>query len=165
MVCGSSWMLLFLRQRGALDQLARRRSICKAKERELPAGRTGKRKLKEELEVVKVISSQLQDLNGVLEKTKTTQSSQSGSMDQIVKSLREELNQAKVELGFSLEDRDKIQKESSSQIKALENQLGKHQERFAFERGGLLLIWLADRRNLCLISRANWIPRESRLHA
>ena len=44
-------------------------------------------------------------------------------MDQIVKSLREELNQTKVELVFSLEDRDKIQKESSSQIKALENQL------------------------------------------
>ena len=112
-----------LRQKRALDQLARREIDLQGKERELQQIEQEKRKLKEELEVVKVISSQLQDLNDVLEKTKTTQSSQSGSMDQIVKSLREELNQAKVELVFSLEDRDKIQKESSSQIKALENQL------------------------------------------
>ena len=112
-----------LRQKRALDQLARREIDLQGKERELQQIEQEKRKLKEELEVVKVISSQLQDLNDVLEKTKTTQSSQSGSMDQIVKSLREELNQTKVELVFSLEDRDKIQKESSSQIKALENQL------------------------------------------
>ena len=112
-----------LRQKRALDQLARREIDLQGKERELQQIEQEKRKLKEELEVVKVISSQLQDLNDVLEKTKTTQSSQSGSLDQIVKSLREELNQAKVELVFSLEDRDKIQKESSSQIKALENQL------------------------------------------
>ena len=112
-----------LRQKRALDQLARREIDLQGKERELQQIEQEKRKLKEELEVVKVISSQLQDLNDVLEKTKTTQSSQSGSLDQIVKSLREELNQTKVELVFSLEDRDKIQKESSSQIKALENQL------------------------------------------
>ena len=112
-----------LRQKRALDQLARREIDLQGKERELQQIEQEKRKLKEELEVVKVISSQLQDLNDVLEKTKTTQNSQSGSMDEIIKSLREELNQTKVELVFSLEDRDKIQKESSSQIKALERQL------------------------------------------
>jgi predicted nucleic acid-binding Zn-ribbon protein len=112
-----------LRQKRALDQLARREIDLQGKERELQQIDLEKRKLKEELEVVKVISSQLQDLNDVLEKTKTTQNSQSGSLDQIINSLREELNQAKVELVFSLEDRDKIQKQSSSQIKALENQL------------------------------------------
>ena len=112
-----------LRQKRALDQLARREIDLQGKERELQQIEQEKRKLKEELEVVKVISSQLQDLNDVLDKTKTTQNSQSGSMDEIIKSLREELNQTKVELVFSLEDRDKIQKESSSQIKALERQL------------------------------------------
>ena len=112
-----------LRQKRALDQLARREIDLQGKERELQQIDLEKRKLKEELDVVKVISSQLQDLNDVLEKTKTTQNSQSGSLDQIINSLREELNQTKVELVFSLEDRDKIQKQSSSQIKALENQL------------------------------------------
>ncbi|MBT3637632.1 MAG: hypothetical protein HN531_11880 [Opitutae bacterium] len=112
-----------LRQKRALDQLARREIDLQGKERELQQIEQEKRKLKEELEVVKVISSQLQDLNDVLEKTKTTQNSQSGSLDEIVKSLREELNQTKVELVFSLEDRDKIQRQSSSQIKALESQL------------------------------------------
>jgi DNA repair exonuclease SbcCD ATPase subunit len=112
-----------LRQKRALDQLARREIDLQGKERELQQIEQEKRKLKEELEVVKVISSQLQDLNDILEKTKATQNSQSGSLDEIVKSLREELNQTKVELVFSLEDRDKIQRQSSSQIKALENQL------------------------------------------
>jgi len=112
-----------LRQKRALGQLARREIDLQGKERELQQIEQEKRKLKEELEVVKVISSQLQDLNDVLEKTKTTQNSQSGSLDEIVKSLREELNQTKVELVFSLEDRDKIQRQSSGQIKALESQL------------------------------------------
>ena len=94
MVCGSSWMLRFSGKKGTRP-IRPREIDLQGKERELQQVEQEKRKLKEELEVVKVISSQLQDLNDVLEKTKTTQSSQSGSMDQIVKSLREELNQAK----------------------------------------------------------------------
>ena len=58
--------------------------------------------------MVKVIAGQLEDLNTVLEETKRTQNSQSGSLDQVVESLREELNQAKVELVFTHEDKEKI---------------------------------------------------------
>jgi chromosome segregation ATPase len=112
-----------IRQKRALDQLGRREIDLQGKERELQQVELDKKKLKEELQVVKVISSQLQDLNNVLETTKSTQSLQSGSMDQIISSLREELNQAKVELVFSLEDRDRLAKESSRQIQALESQL------------------------------------------
>ena len=68
---------------------------------ELKQAQEDAKKLKEELEVVKVIAGQLEDLNTVLEETKRTQNSQSGSLDQVVDSLREELNQAKVELVFT----------------------------------------------------------------
>ena len=93
------------------------------KERDLQQVEQDKKKLNEELEVVKVIASQLQDLNNILEKTKNTQNSQSGSMDDIIKDLREQLNNTKVDLVFSLEDRERLQKESSKRIKSLEGQL------------------------------------------
>ena len=64
--------------------------------------------------MVKVIAGQLNDLNEVLEETKQTQSSQTGSMDMVVASLRDELNKAKVELVFALEENDKLQQESSA---------------------------------------------------
>ena len=112
-----------VRQERALDQLGRREIDLQGKERELQQVEQEKKQLKEELAVVKVITQQLQDLNDVLEKTKTTQNSQSGSMEDIVKDLREELNKTKVELVFSLEDRQKMQNESSRRITALEAQL------------------------------------------
>ena len=112
-----------VRQERALDQLGRREIDLQGKERELQQVEQEKKQLKEELAVVKVITQQLQDLNDVLEKTKTTQNSQSGSMEDIVKDLREELNKTKVELVFSLEDRQKMQNESSKRITALEAQL------------------------------------------
>ena len=73
--------------------------------------------------MVKVIAGQLEDLNNVLAETKQTQNSQSGTMSQVVDSLKEELNQAKVELVFTIEEREKIRNDSSSKIKALEKQL------------------------------------------
>jgi len=112
-----------LRQKRALEQLSRREIDLQGKERELQQVEQEKKKLNEELEVVKVIASQLQDLNDVLEQTKTTQNSQSGSMDDIIKDLREQLNNTKVDLVFSLEDRERLQKESSKRIKSLEAQL------------------------------------------
>jgi chromosome segregation ATPase len=112
-----------LRQKRALDQLSRREIDLQGKERDLQQVEQDKKKLNEELEVVKVIASQLQDLNGILEKTKDTQNSQSGSMDDIIKDMREQLNNTKVDLVFSLEDRERLQKESSKRIKSLEGQL------------------------------------------
>ena len=63
--------------------------------------------------MVKVIAGQLEDLNNVLAETKQTQNSQSGTMSQVVDSLKEELNQAKVELVFTIEEREKIRNDSS----------------------------------------------------
>jgi len=112
-----------VRQKRALDQLARREIDLEGKDLELNQAKEEAKKLKEELAVVKVIAGQLEDLNSVLEQTKMTQNSQSGSMDQVVASLKEELNQAKVELVFALEEGEKQQKNSSKRINSLEFQL------------------------------------------
>jgi chromosome segregation ATPase len=112
-----------VRQKRALDQLARREIDLEDKDLELNQAKEEAKKLKEELAVVKVIAGQLEDLNSVLEQTKMTQNSQSGSMDQVVASLKEELNQAKVELVFALEEGEKQQINSSKRINSLEFQL------------------------------------------
>ena len=112
-----------VRQKRALDQLARREIDLEGKDLELNQAKEEAKKLKEELAVVKVIAGQLEDLNSVLEQTKITQNSQSGSMDQVVSSLKEELNQAKVELVFALEEGEKQQINSSKKINTLEFQL------------------------------------------
>ena len=74
--------------------------------------REDKKNLEEELEVVKVLSAQLQDLNNVLEDTKKAQNLNAISTDEVVKSLRDELNKAKVELTFEKEDKERLLKES-----------------------------------------------------
>ncbi|MBT3667345.1 MAG: hypothetical protein HN548_07680, partial [Opitutae bacterium] len=112
-----------VRQKRALDQLAKREIELEGKDLELNQAKADAKKLKEELEVVKVIAGQLEDLNRVLEQTKRTQSSQSGTLDQTVESLREELNQAKVELVFALEDNEEFKTDSAKIIGSLELQL------------------------------------------
>ena len=59
-----------LRQKRAMEQLSRRELELKGKDEELNLVLDEKQKLKEELEVVKVIAGQLQDLNQVLERQK-----------------------------------------------------------------------------------------------
>ena len=112
-----------LRQKSALDQLARKEAELEGKNVELRATKDDAKKLKEELEVVKVIAGQLEDLNTVLDQTKETQSSQSSSLQQVVESLKEELNQAKVELVFALEETEKYKSDSANMIGSLERQL------------------------------------------
>ena len=112
-----------VRQKRALDQLAKREIELEGKNLELKQAKEDTKKHKEELEVVKVIAGQLEDLNTVLEQTKRTQNSQSGTLDQTVASLREELNQAKVELVFALEDNEKFKQDSAKIISSLELQL------------------------------------------
>ena len=112
-----------VRQKRALDQLAKREIDLEGKDTELKQAKDEAKMLKEELEVVKVIAGQLEDLNTVLEQTKRTQRSQSGSLDQVVDSLREELNQAKVELVFTIEDKEKFKQDSAKIISSLELQL------------------------------------------
>ena len=89
--------------------------------------------------MVKVIAGQLNDLNEVLEETKQTQSSQTGSMDMVVASLRDELNKkAKVELVFALEENDKLQQESPFRIINLEQQLEDTRSQLMMEEENLL---------------------------
>ena len=102
-----------IRQKQAINELNVREKTLSGKDKEIAQLREEKKTLQEELDVVKVIAGQLNDLNEVLEETKQTQSSQTGSMDMVVASLRDELNKAKVELVFALEENDKLQQESS----------------------------------------------------
>ena len=112
-----------LRQKRALDQLARKEAEMEGKDVELKATKEEAKKFKEELEVVKVIAGQLEDLNSVLDQTKETQNSQSTSLQQVVDSLKEELNQAKVELVFALEETEQYKNDSARMIGSLESQL------------------------------------------
>lgn len=111
------------RQKKSLDQLERRELELTGKDEELKNLNRRRKDLEEELQVVKVIAGQLQDLNKVLEETKEAQSSQSQTSDEVVDSLRDELNKAKVELVVSLEEKEKMQKEFSDKIFSLERQL------------------------------------------
>lgn len=112
-----------IRQKQAINELNIREKTLGGKDKEIAQLREEKKKLQEELDVVKVIAGQLNDLNEILEETKDTQNSQTGSMDMVVSSLRDELNKAKVELVFALEENDKLQQEGSLKIISLEQQL------------------------------------------
>jgi chromosome segregation ATPase len=111
------------RQKKSLDQIERRELELTGKSKELESLNFRKKELEEELQVVKVIAGQLQDLNKVLEETKEAQTSQNQTSDQVVDSLRNELNKAKVELVVALEDKEKLQKDFSDKIFSLERQL------------------------------------------
>lgn len=111
------------RQEKSLDQLERRELELTGKDEELKNLNRRRKDLEEELQVVKVIAGQLQDLNKVLEETKEAQSSQSQTSDQVVDSLRNELNKAKVELVVALEEKEKMQRDFSDKIFSLERQL------------------------------------------
>ena len=111
------------RNKQALDQLSRRELELTSKDQEVTSLAQQKKDLEEELEVVKVIAGQLQDLNQVLEDTKETQSSQTQTSDQVVGSLKDELNRAKIELVVALEEKEKMQDEFSDRLNNLEMQL------------------------------------------
>jgi DNA repair exonuclease SbcCD ATPase subunit len=111
------------RLKQSLDQLARKELELTNRDQDLTSLTQQKKDLEEELEVVKVISGQLQDLNQVLEDTKESQNVQSLTSDQVFDSLREELNRAKIELVVTLEEKEKLQDEFSLRLKSLETQL------------------------------------------
>ncbi len=111
------------RHKKSLDQLARRELELTDKGQEVEALIQEKKDLEEELQVVKVIAGQLQDLNQVLEDTKESHFMQSKSSDQVLDSLKQELNRAKIELVVALEEKEKLQDDFSSRIKNLELQL------------------------------------------
>ncbi|MEK9773541.1 MAG: hypothetical protein VW576_08230, partial [Opitutae bacterium] len=111
------------RNKQSLDQLSRRELELTSKNQEVSSLAQEKKDLEEELEVVKVIAGQLQDLNQVLEDTKETQSVQTQTSDQVVGSLRDELNRAKIELVVALEEKEKMQDEFSGRLNNLEMQL------------------------------------------
>ena len=67
--------------------------------------------LEEELEVVKVLSSQLQDLNSVLEQTKEAQNLQTLTLTRSFFP-RDELNKAKIELTFEKEENESLLRQS-----------------------------------------------------
>lgn len=112
-----------VRQKQSLNELARKEFDLKEQGEENQNLRDEKKKLEEELEVVKVIAAQLQDLNEVLEDTKKTQFQQSGTSDEIINSLKDELNKAKIELVVTVEERDKLREEYSERIESMERQL------------------------------------------
>ncbi len=111
------------RHKESLDQLARRELELTSKDQSLDSLNEQKKELEEELEVVKVIAGQLQDLNQVLENTKETQFTQTELNDQAIDSLKRELNRAKVELVVALEEKESLQNEYSDRLKNLEIQL------------------------------------------
>ena len=126
-----------LRQKRAMEQLGRRELELKGKSQELKQLLEENKVLEEELEVVKVISGQLQDLNSVLEETKKAQNQNLINTDQAVLSLRDELNQAKVELVYEREEKEKLAKEASLKISSLEGQLAKFKEKLQDEQENL----------------------------
>ena len=111
------------RHKQSLDQLARKELELTNRDQDLTSLTQQKKDLEEELEVVKVITGQLQDLNQVLEDTKESQNVQSLTSDQVFDSLKEELNRAKIELVVTLEEKEKLQDEFSLRLKNLETQL------------------------------------------
>ena len=111
------------RHKQSLDQLARKELELTNKDQDVTALSQEKKDLEEELKVVKVITGQLQDLNQVLEDTKETQSVQSQTSDQVLDSLKDELNRAKIDLVVSLEDKEKLQDQFSERLRSLEMQL------------------------------------------
>ncbi len=127
-----------LRQKRAIEQLSRRELELKGKEEELNLVLDEKQKLGEELEVVKVIAGQLQDLNQVLEETKDAQNKNNLNTDEVVLSLRDELNRAKVELVFEREENERIQSDAALEIASLEEQLVQTHNKLLSEQENLV---------------------------
>ena len=111
------------RHKETLNQLSRREFDLKGKTKEVAAIEQQKKALEEELEVVKVIAGQLNDLNEVLEETKETQFVQNSDSDDLVASLRDELNRVKVELVVTTDDRDRLREEFAEKVDNLNRQL------------------------------------------
>ena len=127
-----------IRQKRAMEQLGRRELELKGKDEELAQVINQNKTLEEELEVVKVISGQLQDLNTVLEETKKAQNLNLINTDQAVLSLRDELNQARVELVYEREEKEKMVAEANLKIASLEGQLSKFKEKLRDEQESLV---------------------------
>ena len=127
-----------LRQKRAMEQLSRRELELKGKDEELNLVLDEKQKLKEELEVVKVIAGQLQDLNQVLEETKDAQNKNNINTDEVVLSLRDELNKVKVELVFEREENERIQAGAALEIASLEEQLVQTHNKLLSEQESLV---------------------------
>lgn len=127
-----------LRQKRAMEQLSRRELELKGKDEELNLVLDEKQKLKEELEVVKVIAGQLQDLNQVLEETKNAQNKNNINTDEVVLSLRDELNKVKVELVFEREENERIQAGAALEIASLEEQLVQTHNKLLSEQESLV---------------------------
>ena len=128
-----------IRQKQALEQLAIREKDLADRDKETKQLKEEKKNLEEELEVVKVIAGQLNDLNAILEETKSTQTTQSGSTNMVISSLRDELNKAKVELVFAREENEKLQQGSSDMIIGLEQQLEDAQAQLMQEQENLFV--------------------------
>ena len=128
-----------IRQKQALEQLAIREKDLSDRDKETNQLKEEKKNLEEELEVVKVIAGQLNDLNAILEETKSTQTTQSGSTNMVISSLRDELNKAKVELVFAREENEKLQQGSSDMIIGLEQQLEDAQAQLMQEQENLFV--------------------------
>lgn len=127
-----------LRQKRAMEQLSRRELEIKGKDEELNLVLDEKQKLREELEVVKVIAGQLQDLNQVLEETKNAQNQNNLNTDEVVLSLRDELNKVKVELVFEKDENERIQGEAAREIASLEEQLVQTHNKLLSEQENLV---------------------------
>ena len=126
------------RHKETLTLLSRQEFDSKAKDKQISEIENEKKALAEELEVVKVIMGQLNDLNQVLEETKQTQIVQNTDADEIVDSLRDELNRMKVELVVVSDDRDRLRDDFYEKLENLKrelddtrNQLVEEQEVFA----------------------------------
>ena len=111
------------RHKETLNLLSRREFDLQGKGKEIAAIEKEKKDLEEELQVVKVIVGQLNDLNQVLEETKETQFVQNTDSSELVSSLREELNRLKVELVVVSDDRDNLEEEFTENIANLKREL------------------------------------------
>ena len=127
-----------IRQKRAMEQLGRRELELKGKDEELAQVKNQNKTLEEELEVVKIISGQLQDLNTVLEETKKAQNLNLINTDQAVLSLRDELNQARVELVYEREEKEKMVADANLKIASLEGQLSKFKDKLRDEQESLV---------------------------
>ena len=119
------------RHEATLQELFDKEKLLKGQEQEMQRNRKEVSDLKAELDEVETIATQLQQLNEVLDDTKSTQNTQVADADRIIGSLREQLNEAQVELVFAKEAKDKAQESAASQVVALEHQLEQTREQLS----------------------------------
>ena len=84
-----------------------------------------------------MIAGQLQDLNQVLEETKDAQNKNNINTDEVVLSLRDELNKVKVELVFEREN-ERINAEAALEIASLEERLVQTHNKLLSEQENLV---------------------------